>query len=38
MASNQKAQISGYGFCCQSSNWSPYEKAKFGIGNMAPTE
>ncbi len=34
----QKVETSGYGFCCQSSNRSPYNTSKFTIGTMAPVE
>jgi hypothetical protein len=32
----EKIKIKGYGFCCQAGNSSPYAKAKFDIGFMAP--
>ena len=38
LASNETKNLSGFGFCCQSSNGGPRKDSKFTLGYMAPKE
>ena len=38
LASNETKNLSGFGFCCQSSNSSPSKGSEFTLGYMAPKE